>query len=301
MVFRVMKMKRYALILAILFCGGLLLLHPETVSAAVRGALSLCAGTVIPSLFPFFVVVSLLLQLGSAGFLQGIFAPLMGPLFRMQGQCALPLLTGLLGGYPTGAKTAWELYQQGQISRGEAERLLGFCNNCGCAFLLSFVGSSVLGSPEAGMRLFAVHALSAILTGVILCRLPRGKEPPMLPVNLPARQISFPQALTGAVASALSSTGNVCAFVALFRVIAALLPGDVPVWELGVLEMVSGTAALAPGRTGFVLAAGMVGWGGLCVHCQAMALAPGLSFRWHLPGKALQAVLSILLALAVGG
>ena len=65
--------------------------------------------------------------------------------------------------------------------------------------------------------------------------------------------------------------------------------------------MVTGTAALAPGRAGFIAAAVMVGWGGLSVHCQAMAVAAPaeLSFRWHWIGKALQAALSGLLAAAL--
>lgn len=296
-----MNMKRMAILFPVLIFAALLLLHPETVSQAVRDGLQLCAGSVIPSLFPFFVVVSLLLQLGAAEWIAPLFAPLMGPLFRLRGQCALPLLTGLLGGYPTGAKTVWELYQQRQISRTEAELLLGFCNNCGCAFLLSFVGGTVLGSTAAGARLFAIHAVSALLSGWLLCRLPRHGEPPLLPVTLPAKQSSFPQALTGAISSALTSVGGICAFVTFFRVGTDLLPPLFPLRFAGILEMVSGLSALTPDRLGFILAAGITGWGGLCVHCQAMAAAPGLSFRRHLMGKALQAVISVLLALAVSG
>ena len=39
---------------------------PAAMAQAVREGLALCAGTVVPSLFPFFVVVSLLLQLADA-------------------------------------------------------------------------------------------------------------------------------------------------------------------------------------------------------------------------------------------
>ena len=113
-------MRRTIPLLAALAAGILLLLRPEAASEAVRDGLQLCARTVIPSLFPFFVVVSLLLQLGLADCLQGVCAPFMGPLFRLRGVCALPLLTGLLGGYPSGAKTAADLYQQSRNTRREA-------------------------------------------------------------------------------------------------------------------------------------------------------------------------------------
>ena len=140
-------MKKWLTLPAVLAVGGLLLLRPQAAAQAVREGLALCAGTVIPSLFPFFVVVSLLLQLGLAETLQGLCGPFMGPLFRMRGVCALPLLAGLLGGYPAGARTAAELFQQGRLSRREAELLLGFCDNCGPAFLLGYVGA---GTPGRG-------------------------------------------------------------------------------------------------------------------------------------------------------
>jgi hypothetical protein len=294
-------MKQSVPLLAVLAAAALLLLRPEAASQAVGDGLALCANTVIPALFPFFAVVSLLLQLGLAGSLQGLCAPFMGPVFHLRGVCALPLLTGLLGGYPSGARTAADLCRQGLLTRREAELLLGFCDNCGPGFLLGYVGAGILGSARAGAYLFLIHVCSALLVGMVLCRLCGDRGSALLGSSLPARVIPFPQALTAAVSGALASTLSICAFVVLFRVLAALPPVRLPAPLLGVLEMVTGTAALAPGRAGFIAAAVMVGWGGLSVHCQAMAVAAPaeLSFRWHWIGKALQAALSGLLAAAL--
>ncbi len=277
--------------------AALLLLRPQKAASAVRAGLALCAGTVVPSLFPFFAAISLLLQLGAAEALGRLCAPIMRPLFRMRGVCALPLLAG----YPSGAKTAASLYAQGRITRQEAELLLGFCDNCGPAFLLGCVGAGVLGNPDAGLWLYAVHILSAILAGILLCRLSGDRGPVLLGSALPAAPVSFPQALTSSVTGALASTLNVCAFVVFFQVLSALPPAPPPPLVLGILEMVGGVASLTPGPGGFAAAAAIVGWGGLSVHCQAMSLAApeGLSFRWHWAGKALQAVLSALLAAGI--
>lgn len=291
-------MKKALPAVSILAVALLLLLRPQEAAAAVRDGLSLCGRTVIPSLFPFFVVISLLLQLGLAESLQRICGAVMGPLFHLRGACALPLLAGLLGGYPSGAKTAASLYAQGRITRQEAELLLGFCDNCGPAFLLGCVGAGVLGNPDAGLWLYAVHILSAILAGILLCRLSGDRGPVLLGSALPAAPVSFPQALTSSVTGALASTLNVCAFVVFFQVLSALPPAPPPPLVLGILEMVGGVASLTPGPGGFAAAAAIVGWGGLSVHCQAMSLAApeGLSFRWHWAGKALQAGISAGLA-----
>lgn len=298
----VMKMKKSLPTAAVLAVAALLLLRPQEAAAAVRDGLTLCARTVIPSLFPFFVVISLLLQLGLAEALQGVCGLIMGPLFHLRGICALPLLAGLLGGYPSGAGAAAGLYERGGISRQEAELLLGFCDNCGPAFLLGYIGAGVLGSAGAGAVLFLIHVFSAVLTGAVLCRLCRDRGAVHAAGREQSRTVSFPQALTASVSGALQSMLNICAFVVFFQVLAALPPVPLPFPLLGVLEMVSAAAALPAGRMAFPAAAAVVGWGGLSVHCQAMSVAApaGLSFRWHWIGKALQAGLSFLLAAAAG-
>ena len=297
----VMFMKKLLPVIPVLGVAALLLLRPQESAAAVRDGLTLCGRTVVPSLFPFFVVISLLLQLGLAEALQGVCGKIMGPLFHMRGVCAIPLLAGLLGGYPSGAKAVSELYAQGTVSRQEASLLLGFCDNCGPAFLLGYVGAGVLGNTRAGAALYLLHAASALLTGMLLCRMNKNRGLALPGTQISTGTVSFPQALTASVSGALQSMLNICAFVVLFRVLAELPPVPLPFPILGALEMVSATAALPAGRVGFVAAAAAVGWGGLSVHCQAMSItAPaGLSFRWHWLGKAVQTVLSALLALLV--
>ncbi len=291
-------MKRWLLILCALGYAGLLIARPQEASAAVQEALNLCLTRVIPSLFPFLAVTALLLRLGMASWLQGIFAPIIRPLTGLPGICAAPLLAGLLGGYPAGASATAGLYRDGLITRQEAELLLGFGNNCGCAFLYAFVGVGMLQSPRAGLWLVVVHALSALLTGTILCRLGKNRGCPSLPCSLPTTPASLSAVLSASVRSAAVAMVNICAFVVLFRTGADLLPSGLPAWVLGALELVAGASALTPGAAGFIAAAGITAWGGLCVHCQALLVIGDLSPRWHWAGKALQALLASLLAAA---
>ena len=289
-------MKRFFSLSAALLFATLLLIFPECAAAGVRSGLALCVQTVIPSLFPFFVVTTLLLSLGLDGVLRPLCAPLMRPLFRLRGECAAPLVAGFLGGYPTGARTAAQLYRQGTITRAEAERLLGFCNNCGPGFLIGYVGVSILGSASAGATLLAIHLLSALCAGMVICRLPGKSEPPPLPCSFPAQSVSLPAALTASVAAALRSTAGICAYVVFFRTAAALLGSCLPPFTLGILEMVSALAALSNNAATFVTAAGIVSWGGICVHFQTMSVVGDLSLRYHTAGKLLQTGISLILA-----
>lgn len=131
------------------FFGAALLLFPDVSAAAAREGVTLCLQTVLPSLFPFFVLSSLLVQSDVPRLLSRAMAGVMYPLFGVSGAGASALILGLLGGYPVGARTVAELYGRGEIAREEAEQLLAFCNNSGPGFFLGVCGTAVFGSARA--------------------------------------------------------------------------------------------------------------------------------------------------------
>lgn len=291
----------------LVLCGILLWLLRDAgnVRAAAVRALSLCAGTVIPSLFPFLAISSLLIALGFGQWLSPYLSGLMTPLFRLPGQASGPLLLGLVGGYPIGAQSAAELYRQGLLTKGEAERLLTFCNNSNPIFLISVLGSGIFGSVRTGVWLWLIHLISAVLTGLLF----RGsgtdsRRSAARPI--PCRVVSLSSAVVSSVRSAADGMLSVCAFVTLFYVLVSPLAnrgGFVSSVLVGLVELFSLTPLLTPDVSGLVLAAACAGWGGLSVLCQTAAVLDGTGLRlapciW---GKALQALLSAALALALSG
>lgn len=283
-----------------------LLADAIAVRSAVEQALELCAQSVIPALFPFLVVTSALLSLGLGELAAPWLAGLMEPLFRVPGAGSAALVLGLVGGYPIGAATAGRLYQEGVVSRQEGERLLTFCNNSNPVFLISVLGVGVFGSVRTGIWLWLIHVLSALLTGLAFRG--HGKTAGRRPLTRPAafRAVSLPMALVEAVESSLRGMLSVCAFVTFFYVLArplAALGGRTGAALVGLVELFSLTPLLTADTWGFILAAGMAGWGGFSVLCQTAAVleGSGLSARYCLRGKAVQGLLSAILAAALSG
>ena len=309
-------------------CIGLLFFPAESVEAAKSG-LKTCAELIVPSLFPFFVLSSFMIELGLADALGRLARPIMRGLFGLGGNCSLPFLLGFVGGYPVGARSAISLYERGEISRGEALRLLSFCNNSGPAFILGVVGAGVFCDSKAGLLLYLIHFLSSVAVGLIFrgyrvegeARLER--EP-----SKRARSNSIAAGFTSSVGGAFTSILGICAFVVFFSVairlliISGLIPaaakgasfllrplGVTPdsAEELisGMIEMTSGVSSLrvAAGSLGknAVMAAFMLGWAGLSVHFQVLAFLTksGLSSKTYILGKLLHAVISALLAALV--
>lgn len=289
----------------LLLCGILIwfLADAQHLRAAAAEALALCAASVIPALFPFLAVSGMLLAVGFGAWVSPLLSGLMTPLFRLPGSAGSALLLGLVGGYPIGARTAAELYQQGALTQEEAERLLTFSNNSNPVFLISVLGGGVFGSVRAGIYLWLIHIFSALLTGLLFRG---GKRPPARrPMHRqPEKPVSFASVFVSAVRNAAVGMLSICAFVVLFYVLVSplkALGGRAAAVLVGAAELFSLTPMLQNDVFSFVLAAGMSGWGGLSVLAQTAAVLDGtpLRLRYCLKGKAVQGLLSALLAAAV--
>lgn len=307
--------------------GAGLLLWPKEVINAGQDGLELCGSVIVPSLFPFFVLSTLIVGLGLAEYPGRLLHRIMWPLFRVNGNCVSALVLGLIGGYPVGAKTTAELYRGGLCSKTEAERLLGFCNNSGPAFLLGVVGAGVFGSAQVGILLCLIHIAAAILVGLVFRFYRSGRDGPSHERFHPGpRQTArVSEVFAQAVRNSCSSVLNVCAFILLFGVILRLLTLSGAIGALagllaklfsplgltrfwaerllgGFVELSNGVAGLPAGDRagGIPLAAFLLGWGGLGVHCQTMSLLQdsGLSMRPYIAGKFLHGLFSALLAMS---
>ena len=298
-----------------LLCGAGLLCYSKAVSASMTQALKLCVQVLLPSLFPFFVLSSMFI---STGVIQRLSTRLEKPfqwLFGLPGDFGAALLLGAAGGYPVGAKTIATLYQQGQCSKRDAEKALRFCNNAGPAFLISAVGASLLQDPHAGLNLYAVHVLSALIIGFIY----RKNTDHVKYHGITAdhmRSTATISLFLRAVTDAFSSFLNVSAFVLIFSVISTMLqqlplidslhclPGGGILWYgllAGFLELTSGVACLTQGGLppSVLLPAlsFLCGWGGCSVQFQTINLLhdAGLSCRQYLKSKLLQGILAALI------
>lgn len=286
------------LVLYLIFCSRRAL-------EAGRNGIVLCLSTVIPSLFPFFVLARLLAGSPVAAGLCRLLAPLTEKVFHLPRAAAPALVLGALGGYPTGAQTAALLYRQGRLTEEEAERALGFCSNAGPGFVFGLLGG-IFGMTGAAL-LLAVHLFSAGLVGYFLRD--DSYAPPPDPRPIEAGGMSLPRALK----ESLFAMGSVCGYVILFGILSDALafgsqdalPQGLTAAFRGILELTGGCAALgclAGSPWALALAGFFLSFGGLCVLCQtkSVILPAGLTGRRYLRGKLMQAVFSALLLLPLG-
>lgn len=298
------KVKKTTIMVILIYLILNLIVLPGKSIAAVQNAVALCINTVIPSLFPFFVVSSLFISLGFASYLSRFLSGFIKPVFNVNGAGALPIILGLISGYPIGASSCTELYKKGFISKIEAERLLAFTNNSGPLFILGAVGYSMLNSPEKGLIIYVSHILAAVLTGIIF-RFYKYKNNehthflPPAPANFSAPAKTFGSALGESMNYAVENMLKVCGFVILFGFICSCIPKtNLFPYIYSLFEITGGLNALSLLELDETFKLSIMSFflslSGLSVLCQvsSIIIPSGLSVKPYILGKVIQAVLS---------
>lgn len=293
-------MERKRILTGIMAAAGLLVLIFDSRLAleGARAGMELCIKTVIPSLFPFFIL-SMTLTTALEGHVSA-------PVQKIAQVLGIPkaassiLIPAILGGYPVGAKCVGDLYQRNALGRKEAERLLAFCSNAGPSFLFGMVSCFF---PERSRiwQLWLIHLCSALLSAI------------SIPAEKAAMRVQQTDKHSGdgsIVLSAAKAMCLVCCWVVLFRTVISFLkawflwmfPDWVQVLLIGILELTNGCCELlAVSDVGlrFILCSCMLSFGGICVALQTASVTKGLSLVYYIKGKVLQTVFSFFLSSAV--
>lgn len=288
-------------------CIVLLLFYADSAVASVRQGLSLCRDTVIPALFPFMVASEILTGCGAASAIGKAFARPAERLLGLPGAAACPLLLGALCGFPTGARAAAALYDQGALSAMQCTRLLTFINNPSSAYMISAVGASLLGSRRLGVVLWCISLFCSLVTALATRPLfpdsTKGAPPAPQPLRMGA------QIFTDAISTAAQGMLAVCAYVLFFSAVLGALQSALARFPLpavfgalmyGAVEMSGGiarAARISDPTVAAMLCAGLASWSGLSVMCQIMTVCRGrgFSFAPYLLAKAAQSILAAAL------
>ncbi len=273
-------------------------LYSERISHSVRSALELLYRVVIPAVFPFMIIADLMYALLDFSSLK-LAGKIFERAFGISRSGIYPLILGATCGFPLGVKCTADLYRNGRITGDEAERLIGFCNNTGPAFLIAGVGIGLRGSISDGITLYISMMLAAIAIGIAFSI---GHGDISCEDRFPRERFS----ITASIRSAGTATLTLSSFVAFFAIFAGmlrlLLGESIPyLCLISFLEIGSATSIFSKTKllTSFgslVLTAFATGFSGLSVHLQALSFleGTGLSCRRYFIMKLLQGILTAI-------
>ena len=291
------------MILFILFGNSYI---PET-----KNALELFLNTVFPTMFPFYVLSSIIVSNKSITVLT---RPLkkVTKLYNLPTETSVAIITGLLCGFPVGAKVTCDLLKNNYISQKEAAILAAFTNNASPIFLISIVGRIYLKNELAGLMIWLCIVLSSLLSGLIISRIKLNKNNSSDVFKTVLKEYSEIN-LTDSIVSGFNTSLYVGSVIIFFSSITALikriplLGNKIYVGIYSFLEMTGGLNALyilSPSKLNicrYITIIAIVSWSGICVHMQVCGIlkSNGIKTKYYFIGKVLQTIFAIILFIVI--
>ena len=104
-----------------------------------RMGMDIWINNVLPSLFPYILIINIIMYLDAFNTLNNILYPIIGRVFSVSKNACFCIICGFLCGYPIGIKTINDMLEKKLICKEEANYLSVFCNNISPAFYINFI------------------------------------------------------------------------------------------------------------------------------------------------------------------
>ena len=197
------------------FTAAAYIYFSEFISEAVIKSINICLTVIIPSMYGFMIISSIIMKSGMLGVLSRPFRLISEYIFRIPCELFSVFLISTAAGYPTGIKMIYTLLDEKRIDSRTADYMSCFCFAGGPAFILG-----ICGNKKIGMIMFISITLSNIITALIMRF---GKENAVLHSScITESNVSGASVITGAIESSAKSMFVICAMITGFSVFSAI-------------------------------------------------------------------------------
>ncbi len=171
---RKFKSNKFISLLLIIMCVNIMF-NPSIYAKSCLNAISVWAFKILPLMFPFFIFTRLIVNLSSTkeNFMDKFFKKA----YHTPSGSFSTFFLSTLSGYPMGAKLICTKFENNQITKEDAKKMLSFCSVSGPMFMLGTVGIAILNSFKAGAIILISNIIASLLNGLIY----RGKTTPTTP------------------------------------------------------------------------------------------------------------------------
>ena len=284
-------------------CLLMLLFNPGLALEGARQGLVLWGNVVLPTLLPFIICSGVIVAMDAIHILTGPFKPILSGILSLSDQGSFCLMSGLLCGYPMGAKTTADFVRDGSISSNEGKRLLAIAGCPSPMFVAGYIHSHLDGTVPFLFIAAAVY-LPVIINGFLVQLFYRERKkalPSPLPVTCNAAPDGRP--FDEIMMASLEIMVKIGGYIMLYSILAgficesSILPESVKPLLTGFVEMTTGIDAVSRTMSGLPAALAILFsavFGGLSGVSQTNTVIKnaGLSIRHYVLWKLLHAALS---------
>ena len=298
------KYQELLAVLIILFIYLGIFINPKLIIESGISSINIFKTKLFPSIFPFFVLASLLLNLGLAGTISRKINFIIKRIFHIEGISSYIIVISIISGFPSGSKYISDCYKKGLISKKTANYLLTFTHFGNPLFILGTCGI-VLNNITIAYKILIINIVANIILGIIL----RPKEVISSNYTLKNEKLTFMEALPNAINDAIKlllfMLGSITFFMFFSKLITSTLHLNnfYSVITTGILDLTSGismvnTLNISNYLQGLIVLS-FITFGSLSVHLQVInnIKEQDLSYKYFFIGRIIETSLALILYL----
>ncbi len=263
--------KEYFSIILIFLLIFLLFKFPDAIKSGITDGLSICFQTVIPSLFPFLVLSSYIVNSNILNPFYKFLSPITKVIFKQPANAVPVIILSMIGGFPIGLKMIKDLFKREEITENQAKRLCLFCMNSGPAFTITVVGANLLRSTLAGVIIYLSLCISSLIIGFLSRFIFRDD---VRQCRVKQYHITDLSTLSASVTSGINNILGICGWIVLFCGFIECFNDLNSNYFLSVFVKTTVEVTKAcidfSGKIALPYLAFIIGFGGFCVHFQIL-------------------------------
>ena len=256
-----------------------MLFNKTLVFDTISYSLNIWVNTLIPSMFPFFVISNILISYNITNYIPKIIKQIFCKIFNVREEIISIFFLSLFSGFPSNAINTKNLYNKKQITTKEAAHALTFTHFANPLFVLSTVAVLFLNNEKYGYLILFSHYLGNIMVGILF-----RKYNPTNNINYKPninKSQSFSNALIKAIKSSIDTLLLILGTLTCFLILASLIINKLNINPYlssiikGILEMTMGLKSISlliiPDIYKVVISTMFISFGGLAIHLQVLS------------------------------
>lgn len=283
------KILNLIVILSLLVILLEILMNKTLVYDTIAYSLNIWVTSVLPSLFPFFVISDILISYNITNYIPNFIKKTFQKAFLVSDSVVTIFFLSCLSGFPSNARNTRNLYDRGQITREEATRVLMFTHFSNPLFVLSTVAVFFLHQEQYGFLILVSHYLGNIILGLVTRRnytIARTHY-----TSVEEKSQNFSHTLIHAIKSSIDTLLLILGTLTCFLILASLIIHRLnfnaysSVILKGILEITMGLKGLSLLNVSdvykVVLSTMFISFGGLSVHLQVLSQLVDTDISYH--------------------
>lgn len=296
------KYKNIIIIICSLFFLVNLIIYRNLVFDTVGFSLNIWITSLLPALFPFFIVSDILINYDVIKYFPKVIRNSIKYLFNVSDNGLVIILLSMLSGFPSNARNIKNMYLDKKITKEEGEHLLYFTHFSNPMFILGTI-PLILNSNKISKYILISHYLANIILGICLRKYNRVNDSNNS--NYKEDKHNFGLVLTTSIRKSLDSVLGILGTLTVFLIISTLLinffnlDNTSSLLVKSILELTSGLKELGSynllDKCLLIISSCILSFGGLSVHMQVIneLVDTDISYKNYFIGRILQVVLSL--------